>query len=112
MPDALRMNSDDDSLSATRLPAAISSAWRALSRRTNSLNATHSSSLLRMLDGCHTAWPVIEVPVVVRGDMRVTFIFVWTTPVSAAPGVGHTERCLSTAENFLRVWKLSGSTNC
>src|SRR5258705_12613741 len=106
MPDAFTMNSGDDSFSACRFPAAIASALAALSRRTNSLNATHSSSFSRMVDGCHTPWPVIEVPVVLRGDIRMSFVFVWTTPVSAAPGVGHTERCLSTHRELPKLWKL------
>src|SRR5258706_202577 len=83
-PDGLTMNSDDDSLSGLRVPAAIAAALRAFSRWTNSLNATHSSSFSRTWDGCHTPWPVIEVPVVVRGDI--------------ARGVGHTEAGLSTRE--------------
>jgi len=53
-------------IEAVALGAAAVIAWRSLSRRTNSLKATHSSSLVRTLSGCHTPWPVIEVPVVIR----------------------------------------------
>src|SRR4051812_23487280 len=56
------MNSDDDSLSGLSGCAAL---WR----RTNSLNAATSSSFVRTLAGCHTPWPVIEVPVVCREAM-------------------------------------------
>src|SRR5688572_11406414 len=97
MPDALTMNSGDDSLSGSRVPAAISAACFALSRRTNSLNATHRSAFVRTLVGCHTEWPVIEVPVVVRGDISARTLCSWKpAKVSAAPGVGHKDRELST----------------
>ena len=51
MPDALTMNSATTSLSGSRVPAAIASACFAFSRRTNSLNATHSSSFVSTLFG-------------------------------------------------------------
>src|SRR3954447_15440042 len=72
MPDALTIHSGVDSRSGSRVPAAIASAVFALSRRTNSLNATHSSSLLSTAGGCHTPKPVMEVLVVVREAMTGT----------------------------------------
>jgi hypothetical protein len=54
MPEALTIHSGVDSRSGARVPAAIASALCALSRRTNSLNAAHSSSLLSTVGGCHT----------------------------------------------------------
>src|SRR5665811_94948 len=59
IPDALSMNSGDDSWRGGWAPAA-------LARRTNSLNAMHSSSFVRICSGCQTPAPVIAVPVVIR----------------------------------------------
>src|SRR5262245_10249459 len=69
MPEAFSMNSGDDSFSGSCVCAAIASAWRALSRRTKSVNATHSAAFESECGGCQTPQPVIVVPVVVRGDM-------------------------------------------
>jgi hypothetical protein len=57
------MNSGLDSFSGSNVPAAISLARRAFSRRTNSLNATHSSAFVMTLSGCQTPDPVMAVPV-------------------------------------------------
>src|SRR4051812_25606193 len=72
MPDALTTQSGVESRSARWVPAAIASAFFALSRRTNSLNAAHSSALSRTVSGCQTPYPVIEVPVVIREAMIST----------------------------------------
>src|SRR5262249_42160564 len=65
-PDAFTMNSEVDSLSAARVPAEIASACLALSRRTNSLKASTSSSFVSVVSGCQTPWPVMAMPVDVR----------------------------------------------
>jgi hypothetical protein len=64
MPDAFSMNSGVDSRSSVNVPAAISAARAAFSRRTQMLNASHSSALPKSVGGCHTPDPVIAVPVV------------------------------------------------
>jgi len=58
------MNSGDEVLSGCLVPAAIAAALRSFSRRTNSLNDAHSSSLFRTCSGCQTPAPVIAVAVV------------------------------------------------
>src|SRR5512138_1083777 len=70
MPDALTIHSGVDSRSGSCSPAAMRSAFLALSRRTNSLKAAHSSGFSRTVSGCHTPHPVIEVLVVVRAMTR------------------------------------------
>src|SRR5262245_42579441 len=63
MPDAFSMKSGVDSRSGVKVPAAISAAWAAFSRLTQTLKAWHSSSLVTRVSGCHTPDPVIAVPV-------------------------------------------------
>src|SRR5580765_8328142 len=76
MPDAFSMNSGDDSFSCAPF---------AFSRRTYSLNATHSSSFVSTCSGCQTPAPVMAVPVVMRDMPRVL-----TRSVMIAPWPGQT----------------------